>query len=95
VSFQSEIPIFNRKRKSEQRNRIIQDIDLFRRGGRDTLGARESRVPSDITDQLRSEQRNRLIQDINLIRALSELPSSKDAWGLLKEWRQDFVAAKG
>jgi hypothetical protein len=76
-------------------NRIIQDIDLFRRGGRDTLGARESRVPSDITDQLRSEQRNRLIQDINLIRALSELPSSKDAWGLLKEWRQDFVAAKG
>jgi len=74
VSFQSEMTDQSR---SEQRNRIIQDIDLFRRGGRDTLGARESPVPSEITDQSRSEQRHRLIQGINLFRALSKPPSSK------------------
>jgi hypothetical protein len=74
VSFQSEMTDQSR---SEQRNRIIQDIDLFRRGGRDAFGARESSVPSEITDQSRSEQRNRLIQDIDLFRALSKPPSSK------------------
>ena len=52
--------------RSEQRNRIIQEIDLFREGGGVSQMPRKSLVPSDISDQSRSDQYNRLIQDINL-----------------------------
>jgi hypothetical protein len=54
------------KPRSEQRNRIIQEINLFREGGGVSQMPRKSLVPSDISDQSRSDQYNRLIQDINL-----------------------------